>query len=599
MSTSVTEPSPAEPTHAATTTLDSAQAEKDQVVRRTKEKLAGTIQAVGHRPHDIPRRRWESLAIFAFFAVAYIWFGYWLVAEMHVVSFETLDRLNRSLMVWHNDPAKLSAIGFDYPPLATLLISPLTLIPALARSLVIVPVASALFAAATMVLLNSMLRRAQVQTALRYAVLLAVGANPLVLLYGAGGSRHFIWISLVMAAVGALFAWYVTADIRFVMIAGLAFSIATLAGYSSLIWFAIGALMIGSVLSRLGARGEEIEGTTVGYAAPTAYVIALWTAFNLILLSNPFAWITTSNDAAASGATEHFSLLELAQYTGQLVLYGAPLAIVVLPALIFAGFKNNSFALWLAVMLGAAILSPAVSVALGLADAPMLMRNALPILLFAVVGAIWLARSLGTQNAAVSAILVAILVVSIPWTFHAMKTYRYQNLESAFAAALSTGESQEGAKAVGGGTIGVVSEQAMADYIRANIDEDDSILTDNAQTYAVMLLTGDPALFFDRVDRSDGPWQAAAKDPAGADVKYLLLSTDTSDDLLSQLYTEAVDGTDPMLPELFSTPRYRLVGVPAAYQREDAGDSADSDSSDESTSTPAPPTGGSLGGPVQ
>lgn len=554
--------------------IEPTPAPSEPVIKRTRERLAGTVQAVGHRPHDIPRRRWESLAIFAFFAVAYIWFGYWLVVEMHVVSFETLDRLNRSLMVWHNDPAKLSAIGFDYPPLTTLLISPLTLVPALARSLAIVPVASALFAAGTMVILNSMLRRAQVLTALRYAVLLAVGANPLVLLYGAGGSRQFIWISLVMVAVGALFAWYVTADIRFIMISGLAFSVATLAGYSSLIWFAIGALMIGSVLSRLGARGEEIEGTTVGFAAPTAYVIALWTAFNLILLSNPFAWITDSSDAASSIGVEHFTFLELAQYTGQLVLYGAPLAIVVLPALIFTGFRSNGFALWLAVMLAAAILAPAASVALGLTDAPMLMRNALLILLFAVIGAIWVARSSGTQNAVVSAILVALLIGSIPWTFHAMKTYRYQNLESSFAAAISTRESQEGARTPTGGTVGTASEQAMADFIRANISGKSTILTDNAQTYAVMLLTGDPALFFDRVDRSDGPWQEAAKDPAGYDVRYLLLSTDTSEDLLSQLYSDAVDGTDTLLPEVFSTPRYTLVGVTPDYQRPDSSSPA-------------------------
>jgi hypothetical protein len=543
----------------------------EPVIQRRSERLAGTVQAVGHRPADIPRHRWESLAIFAFFALAYVWFGYWLVVEMHVVGFETLDRLNRSLMVWHNDPAKLSAIGFDYPPLTTLLISPLTLIPGLARSLAIVPVASALFAAATMVVLNSMLRRAQVLVALRYAVLLAVGANPLVLLYGASGSRHFIWIALVVAAVGALFAWYVTADIRYIMVSGLAFSVAALSGYTSLVWFVIGAIMIGSVLSRLGARGEEIEGTTVGFAAPTAYVIALWTAFNLILLSNPIAWITDSSDAASSAGIPPFSLLELAQYTGQLVLYGAPIAIIVLPALIFTGFRSNGFALWLAVMLAAAILSPAVSVALGLTDEPMMMRNALPILLFSVIGAIWVARSSGAQNAVVSALLVVALVASIPWTFQAMKSYRYQNLEASFANAISTRESQEGARTMGGGTVGVVSEQAMADYIRANISGTSTILTDNAQTYGVMLLTGDPALFFDRVDRSDGPWQEAAKDPAGYGVRFLLLSTDTDEDLLSQLYTEAAEGTDTMLPSLFSTPRYTLVGVPAGYQRDAEG----------------------------
>lgn len=577
------------PVSGVTTEPPAAVSAPESMIRRRSERLASNVQAVGHRPHDVPRRRLESLGIFAFFATFYTWFGYWLVVQMHVVSFETLDRLNRSLMVWHNNPAKLSAIGFDYPPLTTLLISPLTLVPALARSLAIVPVASALFAAFTMVLLNTMLRRAQVLVALRYAVLLAVGANPLVLLYGAGGSRHFIWISLVVAAVGALFAWYVTADIRFIMVSGLCFSVAALAGYTSLVWFVLAALMIGSVLNRLGARGEEIEGTTVGFAAPTAYVIALWTAFNLILLSDPFSWITNSSDAAPAAGIEHFSFLELAQYTGQLVLYGAPLAIVVLPALIFTGFRNNGFALWLAVMLGAAIISPAVTVALGLTDAPMLMRNALPILLFAVIGAIWVARSSGEQNAVVSVVLVVLLVASIPWTFHAMKTYRYQNLESAFAAAISTRESQEGARTLGGGTIGVDSEQAMADYIRANIVGTSSILTDNAQTYGVMLLTGDPALFFDRVDRSDGPWQEAAKDPAGYGVRYLLLSSDTDEDLLSQLYADAVDGTDTMLPVLFSTPRYTLVGVSPGYTRDGATTAVDPSSANDFESGGAVP----------
>ena len=97
-------------------------------VVHTKERLSGIVQLVGRRPNDVPKRRWESVLVFAFFTVAYSWFGYWVVVDLHVVGFETLDRLNRALMVWHNDPAKLSAIGFDYPPLATLLITPLAVV---------------------------------------------------------------------------------------------------------------------------------------------------------------------------------------------------------------------------------------------------------------------------------------------------------------------------------------------------------------------------------------------------------------------------------------------------------------------------------------
>ena len=535
-----------------------------RVVTNT-ERLSGVIQSVGRRPTDIPRRRWESLGVFAFFLIAWSLFGHWLVVDKHVVGFETLDRLNRALMVWHNDPPKLSALGFDYPPLATLLVTPLTIFSDLARNLAIIPITSAVFAAGTMVILNTMMRRAAVLAPLRYTVLVALGANPLVALYAAGGARHFLWLSLVVVALGALFAWYVTADIRFVMIAGLAFSVATLAGYSSLLWFVLSAVMIGAVLARMGADGTEIEGTTVGFASPTVYVIALWTAFNLLLLGNPFAWITESSDALGNVSAEEFSIVGLLRWTGELVLYGAPIAIVVLPALFFAGMaRRNTFALWLGVILTFTVLAPAGAVVLNVTDSPMVLRNALPILVVSVIGAIWLARSAGSSATLVSALLVVGLLLSIPWTFQGMKDYKYQNLESTFAAAISTGQSQEGARTRSGQVVGVVDEQAMASFIRANVTRRGSILTDNAQTYAVMLFTGRPDLFFDRVDQSDGPWLEAAADPA-EHVDYMLLSTDTAADLLSRLYPEAAAGRHPSLTTVYTTARYTLVGVPAGF----------------------------------
>lgn len=540
------------------------------------ERLAGVVQAVGRRPADIERRRWESIGVFAFFLVAWTLFGHWLVVGKHVVGFETLDRLNRALMVWHNDPPKLSALGFDYPPLATLLVTPLTLFSDLARNLAIVPLTSAVFAAFTMVVLNTMMRRAGVLAPLRLCLLVALGANPLVALYAAGGGRQFVWLCFVVAALGALVAWYVTADIRFVMIAGLSFSVAALAGYSSLLWFVVGAVMVGAILARLGADGTEIEGTTVGFASPTVYVIALWTAFNLLLLGNPFAWITDSSDALGGAGAEQFSLVGLAQWTGALVLHGAPLAIVVLPALLFVGLsRGNTLALWLAVVLAVTVLAPAGAVVLHLTDSPMVMRNALPILLVSVIGAIWLARSAGSSATLVSALVVVGLVVSIPWTFQGMKTYKYQNLESTFAAAVSTGQSQEGARTLSGQAVGVVDEQAMAAWIRDNVTRQGSILTDNAQTYAVMLFTGRPDLFFDRVDQSDGPWLEAARNPV-EHVDYLLLSTDASLDLLSQVYPVAAEGRDPALTTIYTTPRYTLVAVPAGFTPDrDVADSVD------------------------
>lgn len=534
-------------------------------VVHTKERLSGIIQAVGRRPNDVPRRKWESLLVFAFFTVGYGWFGYWVVVDLHVVSFETLDRLNRALMVWHNDPAKLSAIGFDYPPLATLLITPLAVFRSFVTSMAAVPVASAMFAGIAMVAFNTMMRRALIAAPLRYALLLALGANPLVLLYATTGTRDFVWIAFLVTALGSLFAWYITADVRFVMLSAIAYSVAALAGYSSLTYFVLCAIMVGAILARLGADGVEVEGTVVGFSAPTVYVVALWTVFNFILLSNPFSWITASSDAASTGDLAVFSAVDLMKATGELVLYGAPIAIIVLPLLIFSGFaRGNSFAVWLGVLLAAAILTPAVAVALRLTTSPMLMRNAVPILLIAVIGAIWLARSSDEGSTLVAGLVIVALLISIPWTLNAMKTYRYQNLEAPFAAAITTGESQEGAETLNGDKVGILSEQAMATYIRNNVDQGNAILTDNAQTYAVMMLTGHPEFFFDRVDQSDGPWKKVAEDPAG-EVDYLLMSTADNGDLLTTLYPDAAAGNDPQLQVVYQTPRYVLVTVPAGY----------------------------------
>ena len=554
-----------------------------------RERLSRVVQSVGRRPHDITRRPWESAGIFVFFLASYLLLGSWLVADAHVVGFDALDRLTRAQMIWHGDPAKLSAVGFDHPPLTTLLTAPIAVVPALGSSLGLVPLVSAAFAALTMVVLNTLMRRAEVMVALRVAVLAALGANPLVALYAAGGASQFVWISLATVAVCALVGWYVTADVRFVMTSGLAFSVAALAGYTSLLWFVVGAVLVAAVLAKQGADGTEIEGTTVGFAAPTAYVLALWTALNLLLLGNPLAWVTDGRDSAGPD----LGAAEILRDTVDLVLHGAPLALLVLPALVVVGIaRGDALALWLALFLALAVATPALDVALGLTGQPILMRDALPVLVLAVVGATWLARSVG--GAAVAAVLVVALLASIPWTFHAMRTFPHQNLESAFAAALSTGESQEGTRTASGAAVGVASEQAMADYIRTHVSAPSSILTDNAQTFAVMFFVGDPGLFLDRVDVSDGPWQDVAEDPAGADVDFLLLSTDTEADLLSRLYPEAVAGTDPRLPEIFRTPRYVLVGVPADFAPQPAP--AEESTSDPATgSTPSPTPGPSTG----
>ncbi|TIC79934.1 hypothetical protein [Nocardioides sp. GY 10127] len=524
-------------------------------------RLAGIVQAVGRRSADVPRRWWESALVFGLSLVVYTWIGFRVVAQLHIVNYDILDRMNRALMVWHNNPAKMSAIGFDYPPLQTLLISPLTIFRLGVDFLVVIPVASAFFAGLLMMYLNTMMRRTGIPVFLRIALLVAFGLNPLVVLYATTGSPMMIWLAFLVASVGALYAWYITADVRFIMIGGLAFAVAGLSGYTTLLYFLLAAVGVGAILAHLGADGTEVEGTMVGFASPAIYVVALWTGFNLLLAGNPIYWITSA--APTTTDIEQFTALGLLRWTGELVLFGAPLAILVLPALLFVGLgRNNPFAVLLSLMLTLSILTPAMSVLLGLTDSPMAMENAVPILVMSVIGALWLARSAGEGAAAISGLLALALVASIPWTFQGMRTYKYQNLEKVFTQGILSGESQEGATTKGGQTITLDPALDMGQWIQENVDATGSVLTDNSATYAVMLFSGEPELFFDRIDKSDGPWLQAAKNPVKADVDYFLLTTD-GDDLLSEQYPELLSSGE--LTVVYSNAEYAVVAVPADF----------------------------------
>ena len=70
----------------------------------------------------------ENAVVFAVGTIAYATLGLWLVLEKHIVVFDGLSRLSHAYFVWWNDPPKLAAIGFVWPPIATAVFLPLAAI---------------------------------------------------------------------------------------------------------------------------------------------------------------------------------------------------------------------------------------------------------------------------------------------------------------------------------------------------------------------------------------------------------------------------------------------------------------------------------------
>jgi hypothetical protein len=509
-------------------------------------------------------RRLETLAVFLIFALGFGTLGYWLIVSAHVVSFDSLNRLARAYLAWHNVPSKLAAIGFTQPPLQTLALLPFALFTPLAKSLLALPLCSAMFGGLTMTVLNRVLERCQLRALLRYLTLLLVAATPTLCFYASDGGAEMIALYLLAAAMSAVIAWLLTFDTRYLIVAGMVFGLAGLANYSSFVWMLLGAVMVAVVLYRHRARKEEVEGSLITYLTPSLYAIIVWTAFSALIVGRPFGWLVGGHAAAvntSSVSAVPVSLLHALHQTLTLAWSSAPLSLLVIPVLLGAALiKRDELTAWLAAFSLLALLSPATEALLYHDASQIQLDKGLPLLLMSVYGAAVLYKSFQTRRPLIALALIAGLAGSVALVWQGMSTFPYQNLEQASHRAIATGRSQEGTVSRGGIAVGISSELAMAQYIDTHVQAKKSVLTDNSQTYAVILLTGHPGLFRTRIDHGDTPWLRAVKRPP-ASVKYMLVAQDASGDLIRQAYPQAATGQRAGLAVAYSDPRYTLLSV--------------------------------------
>lgn len=512
-------------------------------------------------------RHLESLAIFLLFGAAYTVLGYEVMIGQHVVVFDALDRLARAFLVWHDAPPKLAAIGFDLPPVSTLALLPAAAIKPLATSLVGLVMSSAVFAAGVIVLLNRVLARCEMSAPMRYPVLILFGANPLFAFYASNGMSEMVYLFFLAATLYALLSWFTVHTTRFLILAGLALSVCMLARYEFVIWAVPLTLMVGGLLIRQNARRSQVEGTVVVFAAPFCYALALWTLFNGLIVQAPFRWVGDGSGSLAinsdqignaGAASLHLVVTDLSQ----IVASTAPLAFAVVPVLMLMFFaRRDEMSLWLAGLVALAIVIIGADALLEDRISVLVLSNGLTIALAAVFGAAWIFRSVNGARLPVWLVMLALLGATLPLAWDRMQTYPFQNQEQAFVRALKTGEDQEGTSSIGGFHVGIAPELRMADFINRTVTERHAILTDNAQSYAAILFSGRPQLFFDRVQRGDGDWMAVRDRPYGH-VGYMLIATQAKGDLLRQRYSAAANGADPNFPTVFRTSRYALVRVP-------------------------------------
>jgi hypothetical protein len=508
-------------------------------------------------------------------------------------------------MVWHNDPPKLAAIGFTLPPLGTLALVPFALFRDLVSSGIALPLSSALFAAGALAFFDRMFAAAEMGF-LRLGIVLLIAVNPMFAFYAVNGMPESFYFLLVAFAMFCMVAWSRTTSVRYLIGTGLALAVAGLVRYEFIAWTLLLAFVFAAVLAQRDREGDEVQGSVVAFLAPIFYCVGLWIFFNLIVLGEPFAWIdvTRTEPIFATGPGPDFSFGSALTAALEIQLI-FPLTLVALPFLLFSAFREGGaasvgFALLIIVNIAWSIGSAAVA---GSIDAVEL-KDALPGMLAALAGLAWLHYLFEGMRTIVAIGMIAGAAIALPFAWDQMKNYPHQNLEQAFTRAALSNEDQEGTSSRGGFTVGIRQERDAANFVEGLDSGRGDILTDNSRTFGVIDLTGEPELFFDRVDEGDDEWEAVLDNPFGR-VDYMLIERS---DLVADRYPGIEEDDAEGFEVLTSNDRYTIVRVaeenPEGETTASAAGPSNAEGSEtttttETTESPGTSAGGSSGGSVQ
>lgn len=366
--------------------------------------------------------------LFLAVAAAYALVGARLVAGLDAVAPDAVARLARAYLVWHGEPARLSTLGFDAPPLPALALVPLAAVRPLATSLVALPVYGGLCGAVAVLALDGALARCGLGGGPRAALVALFALNPVVVFQFTAGTPAALALALLAVAVRGLAGWAASADPRGLLAAGAAFGGLALCRYELVAWAAIGVALVAAALGMRGAGRDEAEGSATAFGAPAAAALATWSLLAAAIVDDPLRWVRDGWNAgpgaglSAAGALGH--ALELAVVPALAV-----------PALLFAfARRRDVVALGLAALLVSAVGIAAVHAYAADATGPLRLDLAALLLVVALFGAVW-ARVPWPLVAAVLA-----LAAGAAWV--ALEHYPYVTGERAWARALRTGDDQ-------------------------------------------------------------------------------------------------------------------------------------------------------------
>jgi hypothetical protein len=515
-----------------------------------------------------PAVRREPLVLFAVAFAGYGVLGYFVMLRWHIIVGDGVSRLLHAYFIWYNQPPKLAAVGFVWPPLMTIVLLPFAVVKPLATSMLALPLASALFAAGLVVVIERTLALFGLSRIARLPLVALIALNPMILYYAANGMGESLSLFLLSLAVYWFLHWYKTPTHSRLVLMSLALACGVVARYEILFWaFALGAAVL-AVLYVRGAGQKEIEGSAVAVFAPVVYALGLWIFFNWLIIGHPFYWLNSEvtqtfvETRRQVVQSSHVELAAAAVRTLGLTWHLFPATLIVVAALVVASVWCRDL---VALVLASTIaLNPITTAVLGVAthtDVVFQLRYNLRAVPLVLVGLGWLYH-LAPRRARVAVWLVSagLLAGSVPSTWQTMQTWQQQALEQAFLRAITTGKDQEGTHSLGLGVpVGNAPEQAAARWIGDHVHGRNAVLADDAASFEVILLTGNPGLFLDRTDHGDAVWLDALDSPFGR-TRFFLVSQQ-GHDLIKDRYPTVLEGRVGWLQPVWKNARWTVLRV--------------------------------------
>lgn len=513
---------------------------------------------------------WRERAVL--FASAYVVFaaiGLYTTLALGIVVGDAESRLAHAFFVWWNDPSKLTAVGFYWPPMQTLALLPLAAAAPLATSLAALPLTSAAFAAGLLAVIDHALARAGVERALRWALVAAFGLNPLILFYAGNGMAEVVYLFFLTLGLSVIVGWSTNPRWQALPIAGFAFGIGILARYELAAWLGIAIVAALAVHMRQRQAVPTLEASFLVLLVPAVYGITTWVFINWTLTGEALGFLSGQLVPKDGAATIVLPDLLAKTVFVQVAIF--PAAAVVAGWLLWVGLRRRDpMGLALAASIAVAGAMTFVFVLRQQQEFLLQLRYNLRAMPVAMIGLAWLLGTLPAPRRRPAAVgSIALLVASGASTAALMLTFPQALGEAAFLRGLVTGQRYDGAAPPTGTGVSLAHQRDMARAIRRLAPGSNTVLTDDARNYGVMLFDGNPGRYLDRIDFGDPVWDAYVRRPV-APVRYILIERGATRgrdpvffDRIVDRYPELANGVRPpsFLELAYENPSYALYRI--------------------------------------